>query len=721
MQAIKRENISFRSPSGFVLVFVLGMFGVASFLFLRAIYIHYPVVMADEELYALHAKFLHNPRFPIQMPNILFFFVYHLASWFGENHLTVAKLLNATFFALSMIPLYMVAREFLSRTAAYLFSILVVISPISSYSVYVMPEAMFFFAFWVLTYVAVVALPSNLILGAWCLGLTLAALTATKPHGLVLIGLFPVLIAVRYFIDPDRISWDKVLKSGFGFCIAFAAGRFSIEYLAHGDLAVSLFGSFYRKVVWRAPRSTQTTRTHSPALSVMWPCLRGHLAYLAVLFGPGLLFVAWPHSKGKDGQPQPARYTQLLSFSVAVLAILLAMVVKFSADNASADPTQLCRLHGRYYDFLLPTFVLLFLSRSRRENFPSCRSTVFKLAVIIGAVAASAFLYHSNSSYCVNFVDFPEIEWIASSEARICCAIAGCLLTAIALAFLDQTAARVVYCSVLVVLALMGTRQVFRDQIAQVAGPPSEDLAGIAVRNLVGDQIDDGMVFARSEDERSHRAMFQLYSLSMRRNLHASKISQKDIPSGVKWILTLDPYELDIPYYSRVRGRDFDLILLSSGALTAREGGELESYPRFYELTRDSVRPVALYGFYPPEEHSTWTNKPVARVYFDLPIAGRLELAIKGRAYGPNVGKLISIKLGDVERQIKFSGDIGEVKIDGDLAKPADYLEFSGIVQESPAEFEHASDPRPLGLAIFDITITRSGDSKDQSAREKQP
>jgi phosphoglycerol transferase len=144
--------------------------GIAALLFVRALYIQYPVILADEALYALHATFLNNPRFAVQLPNVLFFLIYHSASWFGGNHFAITKLLNAIVFALSLVPLYAIAREFLSNTGAYLFAVAVVLSPISSYTAYVMPEAMFFFAFWVLAYVVLVKLPANIIYGGVYLG-----------------------------------------------------------------------------------------------------------------------------------------------------------------------------------------------------------------------------------------------------------------------------------------------------------------------------------------------------------------------------------------------------------------------------------------------------------------------------------------------------------------------------------------------------------------------
>src|SRR5579863_9904963 len=206
MSSVTPRESSRSRIGSLALLLALTVLGIAGILFLRALYIQYPVILADEELYALHAKYLNNPRFAIQMPNVLFFLIYHSASWFGENHFAITKLLNAVFFGMSILPLYAVAREFLSKTGAYFFSVAVVFSPISSYSVYMMPEALFFFAFWVLAYVVVVKLPTDIIYGGVYLGFATAALSAIKPHGLIIAGTFPVVFGILYFCNPDRMA-----------------------------------------------------------------------------------------------------------------------------------------------------------------------------------------------------------------------------------------------------------------------------------------------------------------------------------------------------------------------------------------------------------------------------------------------------------------------------------------------------------------------------------
>ena len=103
------------------------------------------------------------------------------------------------------------------------------------------------------------------------------------------------------------------------------------------------------------------------------------------------------------------------------------MVTKFTADVTGRDPTQLpCRLHGRYYDFALPTLVLLFLAQTT-PNSQQPRSAPFKIIVISGALASSALGYSSALNYCPTFVDFPDLSGIVPDRLHIGFLISGCL------------------------------------------------------------------------------------------------------------------------------------------------------------------------------------------------------------------------------------------------------------------------------------------------------
>jgi hypothetical protein len=655
-------------------------------LFIKSIYIQYPVVFGDETGYALQAKFFGDPRFDQVLPNILFFYVYHVASWFGRDHLIFSKFLNSTFFGFSLFPLYATARRFLSNKGAYLFGLAVLLSPVSSYSVYMMAEAMYFFVFWVVVYITVTQVTNNIVYGELYLGFALAALSTVKPQGLVIIGTVPIVLAGLYLQRRGEIPLQRLVGAAFACLMAFVAGRLIINYLAQGDFAISLVGKFYKSFL--APMVPGKHTILSPKL---FHFIRGHLAYLGVLFWPAIMLALWP-TKATDSRTgaRSTAFVALRIFAFVTLGLLILITAKFSADIG-----EICRLHGRYYDFALPTLMLLFLARTAPDSEQRRWSAAFKIVVIFGALASSALAYSSALNYCPQFVDFPDLMGIVLNRLHIAFLIFGCIGSAACLAFSTRRVARVFYCAFIVVVAFAGSIEVFRTQRACCIVVPAEpDVAVIAVRNLIpGSQIDDGVVLAKTY-LRASRAMFELYSLSEEKILDKPILTADDIPPGKKWALLLDHYAIDLPFYSEVRGSGFEFIQLAPSGIVGTEGTKLLSFPRRYDLSDKGERWISLSGFKDRDDWGVWTQDPTARIYLDAPVSGKLRIKIRGHAYGPAVGKPVEIKVGAVEQQAVFTSTGTEVEVIMDLPAPAFFLELSGL-------------PPPIGIGLSEIQIDR--------------
>jgi hypothetical protein len=93
----------------------------------------------------------------------------------------------------------------------------------------------------------------------------------------------------------------------------------------------------------------------------------------------------------------------------------------------------------------------------------------------------------------------------------------------------------------------------------------------------VPNQVDDGIVVVRVEDGRGYRAQFQLDSLAGQKILERPVLSANDIPAGTKWALLLDPYTLNLPYSSMVRGPGFEFLQFAPGGIVAGGGANPES------------------------------------------------------------------------------------------------------------------------------------------------
>ena len=130
-----------------------------NFLFLAAIAIFvallfrnsglYPVV-ADEAIYSKLSRL--QPLADATIPGYLYLAIYRLTSICGDEFLGCARILNAIFFVAATPFIYLAARQVCTKTVASIVALLALLGPINSYTAYFMPEAPYFFSFWLLTW-----------------------------------------------------------------------------------------------------------------------------------------------------------------------------------------------------------------------------------------------------------------------------------------------------------------------------------------------------------------------------------------------------------------------------------------------------------------------------------------------------------------------------------------------------------------------------------------
>ena len=172
-------------------ILVLLVFLISNGFYLRHFISARPFVMGDETHYALQAKYADqitpssaDPMIVTPLPNTLYLHLYRYAFAFGDNYLQVARLFNSFFFSLALFPIYAVARKVTSAPLAIATAAVSVVGPVSTYTLYFMPEALYFLGFWVFAWCLFEWLDSHPLRMALCGGLALGALSLVKPHAL---------------------------------------------------------------------------------------------------------------------------------------------------------------------------------------------------------------------------------------------------------------------------------------------------------------------------------------------------------------------------------------------------------------------------------------------------------------------------------------------------------------------------------------------------------
>ena len=107
-----------------------------------------------------------------------------------------------------------------------------------------MPEAPYFFSFWLLTWF-ILSLDNSSGLSSWCFaGILLGFCALIKPHALLIM---PGLVAYIFFVSRKKEgAWVLQALCNAGVFVAFAfVFKFLISYLIAGKAGMTIFGTYY--------------------------------------------------------------------------------------------------------------------------------------------------------------------------------------------------------------------------------------------------------------------------------------------------------------------------------------------------------------------------------------------------------------------------------------------------------------------------------------------
>ena len=120
-------------------------------------------------------------------------------------------MLNALFFVAGAPLIYSVARKVASKPIAVLVALLSLVGPINTYTAYFMPESMYFFVFWILTWFALSDGQRRPGRYGAVLGLLLAVLMLIKVNAIFLVPGVAAFIVYRYL--RDRSAFQAQLRT----------------------------------------------------------------------------------------------------------------------------------------------------------------------------------------------------------------------------------------------------------------------------------------------------------------------------------------------------------------------------------------------------------------------------------------------------------------------------------------------------------------------------
>jgi phosphoglycerol transferase len=695
---VRHPDAPVSSPDhrGAALVLSIGFSILTLFLIARNLLVTHPLVLGDEYYYSILSRyfgktselFAHDPYIP-HYPDELYLWIFSSVHLWGTGSYAAAKVLNSVLLGAAVVPIYLTALLFVERNAALFISLISVLGPINSFTAYFMPESCYFLMFWIFLFFFISNIPRRMIRAGAYGGMLLACLLLIKPHALVLLGSVELTIGGMILL-PGGFGLGR-RENGLLSLVALNASFIITLAVLH----VGLFGHRELNVLGFYTEFAAKVRRPMDFVISAARILCAHIVYTSIIFGLPIvvtLLGAFGLMPSKKPGESCARMRVFSLFAILSLALLLVMTAKATVNFAAGlGASELRRVHGRYYDFIFPMFLIAFYG----AGDPPLRSgprKMMRLALLICLLFVVAGYFLISPGSLVYLADYPEVGWLYDPFPGVGLIfwIAAALVIIYYLAYgLREKAA---YSRFLVVSLLAGS------SLAAVALYKSSvvlpaDRAGALVQSFFeGDERDLGLV-AGSNLWTIFRCLFQIEGDPSVLLLPYGSSIDRDQIKGARWLLSLDNYNVRAPSATIVSGAGFKIVQID---------------PRDLIFAKGKGGERCLEGFYEAESWGAWSRGSTIRIDLDSPIEGNLVLRLTGVAFGPNIGRSLNLEVGNIRKTFQFQRIATTVEIRIHLAQPANHLVISGLQPTSPASMGEGKDERRIAVGLVSLTIAES-------------
>jgi phosphoglycerol transferase len=658
----------------------------------------YPVVLGDEYIYSKLSRLL--PFADATIPGYVYLAIYRATNICGYGFLDCARVLNGLFFIAATPFIYLTTRRVCTRGVSSIVALLALLGPINSYTAYYMPEAPYFFSFWLLTWF-ILRLDHSFSSKSWCFSGILLGLSAlVKPHALFFL---PALVTyILYVSRKEEGEWvTQAFKNAFFFTTFTFLTKLLIGYFFAGRAGVTIFGPMYTAYTSIESSTTSDFQRYLELLILSTEILKGHVLALCLMFGAPIGF-AINASLSSVLSKAEIKVDQKISFYTLVVLVNLVLVTSlFTALVANSDPTQtVTRLHMRYYNFALPLLLVITASQLSLEPKTSMLRWRAITAFPIG-VAILYAIYTRLAPYTPNFVDNPELRGF-TFDPIVFYVLSGISSFVLVLWVYSAQASAKTFIYFFMPLAVAFSTFYVNQELRLRLVPDVFDKAGIFTKQYLSNEELSKLVIVGSEPGGLFRSLFYLADKSrIPNNPQASfetipkgiNYDSAKIPAGKEWILLIGDHSLPENTFFQLAMNGFTLARVTG---TDTVDFKKSAWHGFISRTQ---------GLSEPEAWGAWSLGDAVTLEFSKPLPEKFTVHLVAYAFGPNVGKEFVAHVGDrairftlgassEERVLKFNNPKRSRTITIDIPSPA-----------SPKELGLSSDERSVGIGFTKLSI----------------
>lgn len=687
---MKLAKLTERAGWGWMLGAALA--AVCAWLYLRTVGTH-PSIFADEWYYSEMSRL--QPLSESLIPSWLYLWLYHATNACGAGFYACARGANVLFFGAAAPFLYLTARRYAGRAAAAALTLLALLAPLNLYTAFFMPEAMYYFGFCVLGWIALTR-------GAWhwaafaaATGLVLGLMSMVKVHGLFLIPALCGFLLYARWAAGGRWFLTGVASAAIAAGCVLAV-KFGLGYLLAGPAALSLFGNFYGGAA-----SSAGFRGLLSFLPAAFINARGHLMALVLLAPlPLALIIGSLLQWRKRGDDEAARRLQL--FVLLTLGAAAAVTILYTGSIAEPGVTREgLRLHQRYYSFAFP---LLWLVAAATPGAPRPGNTRLRwgIAVVLSALLAIAWL--KLPTYALNPIDGPD-----AYAVDLATPVGRCLLALDLAILLLWAAGRRAAAPLFLFAALplsIGAAIVTNGAVIASNLPPgpAEHAAADALRlippgerklaTLAADDMPTLMHLQFNVDD-AKAAPLLLEP--------GAAIEQYQLPVHNKWLLVLGEHAL--PATVRPVAHTAEYTLVRINATHHKIGSAMMNQPFGNGILAGAE------GLSHIEPTGRWSDGKQVVLHLDRPLPRHARVILKALAYDVNTGLPFTMQVGSQRVPFRVGMLMQDVALVFDTDGRTRDLLIDVPHPIAPAE-RGKPDARKLGIFISEIEIGDTGEGE---------
>ena len=652
-------------------------------------------------------------------PNLVFLGLGKLFFSISRNPDMLMKMFNGVAFSISVLLVCIIMYRLTQGRFPFHAPIIISLLPSSAFSAYFMPETLYALIFLSLALVLIFLIPKYDFLAVCVAGILSGALILTKPHGIsVFVATLLTILSLVLLPVTLRLAWRRALTLAGLFVLSAYVSEILLSWaITTGKLSwdpLLFVGSIYKGIL----DESVGILFSSGLFAKIGQNAVGHIIVLLFICAiPLAYFWGWLRSIFSKTGLSPTfqtiesrRIHILVVFTLLATLVTIAMTVNFAVQVSQYTPSELTRLHGRYYSYVLFLHLLGYFVL-QKKNSPAFISTGgVRWWGVTGLIAAVLMLWVQRG-FIIYPWDYPEIFslslWGTFGTRSLNWPIIALGIIVYGLISIKPKLHLVLFPVFILVLFSASNYMTIEWQFAHSDGVEPLAMQGRALRDLIPEtERSRGVIIGSDRYGTMSYFLFGFSSDAWVRSVPEGETINVDmLPPDTDWVILLDNYDLNIPIKSLMSTGDVWLGWLSPNSPAIHERVELwVGKPLQFTFGAREIT-YMLDQFNKPEPWGAWSATDGARILLPVIISGKVRIEIVGWVNPGSSAQQLHLYVGSTSLPVELSANKGKSCMIIDLLEPSQVITLRGVdpIRQSP-------QARPRAVALVELKIYREGD-----------